>query len=138
MQAMARQDPLEYLRALGEGGEGPFDIAEAALMLGTIDQPRRSLDPYTKHLAEMADRCRDAVRLLGHLEDVAHAISTLLAGVYGYDGDRPSYDDPQNANLITVIERRRGLPVALGILYIHAARAAGLEAQGVNSPGHFL
>jgi len=37
-----------------------------------------------------------------------------------------------------VIDRRRGLPVALGILYIHAARAAGLPSQGVNSPGHFL
>jgi regulator of sirC expression with transglutaminase-like and TPR domain len=37
-----------------------------------------------------------------------------------------------------VIDRRRGLPVALGILYIHAARAAGFDAAGLNTPGHFL
>jgi len=28
--------------------------------------------------------------------------------------------------------------VALGILYLHAARAAGFEASGLNTPGHFL
>jgi len=39
---------------------------------------------------------------------------------------------------MAVIDRRRGLPVALGILYLHAARAAGLEASGLNTPGHFL
>jgi regulator of sirC expression with transglutaminase-like and TPR domain len=39
---------------------------------------------------------------------------------------------------MSVIDRRRGLPVALGILYVHAARAAGCAASGLNTPGHFL
>jgi regulator of sirC expression with transglutaminase-like and TPR domain len=135
---MKKDDPAEYLRAIGESGEGPFDIAEAALMLASLDHPRRSLEPYRKHLREMGDRAKEAVKLLSHVEEVAHAVSTLLVGIYGYDGDRLSYDDPHNADLMSVIDRRRGLPVALGILYIHAARAGGLAAQGVNSPGHFL
>jgi regulator of sirC expression with transglutaminase-like and TPR domain len=37
-----------------------------------------------------------------------------------------------------VVDRRKGLPVALGILYIHAARAQGWRASGINFPGHFL
>ena len=37
-----------------------------------------------------------------------------------------------------VIDRRRGLPVALGILYIHAARAQGWTMDGLGFPGHFL
>jgi hypothetical protein len=49
-----------------------------------------------------------------------------------------AHDDPQNANLISAIDRRREMPVALGILYIHAAGAAGFDASGLNSPGHFL
>jgi len=135
---MTTKDPANYLRTIGEAGEGPFDIAEAALMLAALDHAGRPLDSYRAHLTEMADRARDAIKLLAHVEDAAHAISTLLVGIYGYDGDRTSYNDPQNADLMAVIDRRRGLPVALGILYIHAARAAGLTAQGVNSPGHFL
>jgi regulator of sirC expression with transglutaminase-like and TPR domain len=43
-----------------------------------------------------------------------------------------------NANLIRVLERGRGLPVALGILWLHAAEAAGWGAHGVDFPGHFL
>jgi regulator of sirC expression with transglutaminase-like and TPR domain len=37
-----------------------------------------------------------------------------------------------------VIDRRKGLPVALGILYLDAARAQGWEAVGLGFPGHFL
>jgi regulator of sirC expression with transglutaminase-like and TPR domain len=61
-----------------------------------------------------------------------------MAERHGYSGDRQTYDDLQNANLMRVIDRRRGLPVALGILYIHAARAQGWKAVGLNFPGHFL
>src|SRR3546814_1821098 len=43
-----------------------------------------------------------------------------------------------NANLMRVIGRRRGLPVALGILYLHGARAQGWAICGLNFPGHFL
>lgn len=55
-----------------------------------------------------------------------------------FTGDRTNYDALENADLAAVLDRRRGLPVALGILYIHAARAAGLSAHGINFPGHFL
>jgi regulator of sirC expression with transglutaminase-like and TPR domain len=37
-----------------------------------------------------------------------------------------------------VIDRRKGLPVALGILYLDAARAQRWEAVGLGFPGHFL
>jgi len=37
-----------------------------------------------------------------------------------------------------VIERRRGLPVALGLLYIVAGRYCGWQVEGLNFPGHFL
>jgi regulator of sirC expression with transglutaminase-like and TPR domain len=40
--------------------------------------------------------------------------------------------------LIRVIERRRGMPVALGVLWLHCARAADWPAYGIDFPGHFL
>jgi regulator of sirC expression with transglutaminase-like and TPR domain len=131
-------DPVDYLRRLGRTGEGPYDIAMAALILGSLDHSHRELAPYQSHLEEVAEQAQLALRLTANAEGGARDLAELLAGRYGYDGDRLAYDDPQNANLISVIERRRGMPVALGILYIHAARAAGFEASGLNSPGHFL
>src|SRR3546814_8702530 len=53
----------------------------------------------------------------------AIALAGVLLAEFGYHGDTESYDDPQNADLVRVIDRRMGLPVSLGVLYIHAARA---------------
>jgi len=131
-------DPADYLRQLGEQGEGPHDIARAGLMLAALDHAGRALEPYETHLAEIAESAKQEMSLLPYADDGARALAALMVGRYGYDGDRLSYDDPRNADLIAVMDRRRGLPVALGILYIHAARAAGFEAEGLNSPGHFL
>jgi regulator of sirC expression with transglutaminase-like and TPR domain len=65
-------------------------------------------------------------------------LAAVIHGASRYAGDTEQYDDLANANLIRVIERRRGLPVALGILWLHAAEAAGWSAHGVDFPGHFL
>ena len=131
-------DPADYLRALGRDGDGPHDIAMAALMLAALDHAGRPLQPYRDHLAEIAEHAKNEARLSLHVEDGARSLAALMVGRYGYDGDRMTYDDPRNADFMSVIDRRRGLPVALGILYIHAARAAGFETVGLNTPGHFL
>jgi len=136
--ADALKDPANYLKALGGAGDGPHNIAEAALALSLLDHPRVSPAPYRAHLEQIAHFAKDDTRAAHTAEDVAHALARLMADRYGYDGDRRTYDDPQNADLMGVIDRRRGLPVTLGILYIHAARAAGCTADGLNSPGHFL
>jgi regulator of sirC expression with transglutaminase-like and TPR domain len=74
----------------------------------------------------------------GDLEARRLILAEALHGRFGYQGDSETYDDMANANLIRVVERRRGLPVALGILWLHAADAAGWAAYGVDFPGHFL
>jgi regulator of sirC expression with transglutaminase-like and TPR domain len=132
------EDPAGYLRQLGQAGDGPHDVARAALMLAALDHSGRDLTPYFAHLTEIADFARGEARLSTNAEDGARALAALMVGRYGYDGDRLAYDNPTNADLVVVIDRRRGLPVALGILYMHAARAAGFDAWGLNAPGHFL
>lgn len=80
-----------------------------------------------------ANRAADA-----GLADRRDALSRVLHDEFGYAGDRQSYDDLQNANLMRVIDRRKGLPIALGILHIHCGRAQGWDICGLNFPGHFL
>jgi len=131
-------DPLDFLRRMGEAGDGPHDIALAALMLSSLDHPTVPLGPARAHLDEVAQLAMAEAPLMANVEEGARLLSNLLAGRCGYDGDRLSYDDPRNADLIQVIQRRRGMPVALGIVYMHAARAAGLQACGLDTPAHFL
>ena len=131
-------NPLDYLRQMGRSGEGPYDIARAALMLASLDHPTVPLAPCFAHLKEVAELAKAEAPLMSNVEEGARLISNLLAGRFGYDGDRLTYDDPRNANLIQVVQRRRGMPVALGIVYMHAALAAGLAACGLDTPAHFL
>ena len=74
----------------------------------------------------------------GAPEAEADACATVLGGRHGYAGDRAEYDDPRNSMLDVVIERRRGLPILLSVLYVEAARRAGVALSGVGLPGHFV
>ena len=131
-------DPFAYLKSIGESGDGPHDIARVALTLAQLDHPGKSLEPYLAHLNEIDEAMRAGRGLIRRVADGAQLLSSLFADRLGYEGDRLTYDDPKNADLMAVIDRRRGLPVALGILYIHAARAAGMKAEGLNTQGHFI
>jgi regulator of sirC expression with transglutaminase-like and TPR domain len=48
------------------------------------------------------------------------------------------YYAPENSYLQEVIRTRRGLPIALAVLWLELAQALGLNAQGISFPGHFL
>lgn len=72
------------------------------------------------------------------IDQVARALQTVIAERNGFQGDAENYDDIANADLMQVIERKRGLPVALGMLYIHAAQRCGIAVTGIDFPGHFL
>src|SRR5437763_3546597 len=127
-----------YLRELGAAGSPVLPIGEAALALASFERPRVALSRYRQHLATLA---RDVGRHAGATGDLAaqaHALNEIILLKHGYSGDELTYDDLQNANLMRVVDRRKGLPVALGILYLHAARSQGWDAAGLAFPGHFL
>jgi regulator of sirC expression with transglutaminase-like and TPR domain len=133
-------DPRAALDAIGLLPDTEIDIADAALHLARIDAPDAEWLAAREQLSIVA---RDAVRLArdigaGDPPTRAEALAGLLSGKHGYRGDARTYDDLANANLIRVIERRKGLPVALGIIWLHACRAAGWGSHGVDFPAHFL
>jgi regulator of sirC expression with transglutaminase-like and TPR domain len=127
------------LRAAAKLGNDELPIGETALALAAAARPELDLAAYRAHLAEIASAVGESHlgqpdTALGRCE----ALRAALADKLGYRGDRDSYDDLQNADLACVIERRRGLPVALAILWIHGARSQGWNAAGLAFPSHFL
>ena len=132
---MSLSEPISPKRTLelaGAAADEAIDLAETALALAALERPKVALDWYRRHLADLVLACaREA-------EAGPAALCRVIANDYGYHGDVQTYEDLQNANLMRVIDRRKGLPVALGILYLHVARAQGWAAVGLNFPGHFL
>jgi regulator of sirC expression with transglutaminase-like and TPR domain len=133
-------DPRAALTAIGQMADSEIDIGNAALQFARVDAPEADWQAAARHLSDLAHGAVKRAVLMDK-EDLpgrAAALADLLAGGFGYAGDLETYDDPVNANLIRVTERRRGLPVALGVIWLHAARAAGWGSHGVDFPAHFL
>ncbi len=131
---MSRPDPriAETLDRAAAAPDEAFPLAEAALALALRARPEVALDPYLEHLVALEADIR------GRPGEPAEALAATLSIRFGYRGAVEDYDDLANADLSRVIDRRRGLPVALGILWIHVARAGGWRAAGLSFPNHFL
>lgn len=132
----------EILRALGRGSGERLNLLDGGLALAVLHRPQTPLERYRHHMSILERDLVDEVNLAGgpeiELEGMVESLNTVLFERHGYRGDDRTYDDLQNANLARVIDRRKGLPVALGILYMHLARHVGLEIHGLTFPGHFL
>jgi regulator of sirC expression with transglutaminase-like and TPR domain len=128
----------DILRRVGAGPDDGIDLAEAALALAALDLPHVPLEPYRRHLDLIAADVAAARSDTAGMTERCAALRETIHTRHGYEGDSATYDDIQNANLMRVIDRRKGLPIALGILYIHAARRQGWDIVGLNFPGHFL
>ena len=134
---MSDREAIESeLARAGAAPEAAFPLLDAALLLGALDAPETDLSRPRARVAALVERLR-AVEA-GTADAQAAALSRALHEEAGFDGDRDSYDHPDNANLIHVIQRRRGLPVALGVLYLHVGEALGWRLRGLDMPGHFV
>lgn len=57
-------------------------------------------------------------------------------GLHGADSD--TYYDPQNSDLMTVIETGRGIPISLASIFILVGWRLDITIVGCNFPGHFM
>jgi regulator of sirC expression with transglutaminase-like and TPR domain len=127
---------LARLKDLCAGDGVRLEVLEIALTLSLV-QHEAPLDlvPFRQHVAQMSAAVADLVHRRGAAPE---ALAEVIARSFAYRGDTETYDDIQNADIVKVIERRKGLPVALALLYMQVARDQGWGAEGLNFPGHFL
>jgi len=120
---------------------GP-DLAAPAFLIARVEFPRLDPGPYLDRLDAMGDEA--SIRIaqdLGHdapLEARLDGLNRYLFRELGFRGNRDQYEDPRNSCLNEVMDRRTGIPISLCLVYIEVARRAGIRAEGVNFPGHFL
>jgi len=131
---MTREEAEAALTAAGVAVDDAFPLFDAAIACALHETPGRDPEPARALTAEAAERLK---RRLGR-ESPEEALAETMCGDMRLTGDLMTYEDPANTDLIDLWERRRGLPVTLGLVYIEVARRCGLQVQGVDFPGHFL
>lgn len=129
---------IDDIAHIGLLDDEEIELDIAALELSALDHPGIDLQPYFDQLDELEAELRDEDGDAATGGDQADALAGLLAGRHGFSGDRESYDAPLNGDMIRVLDRRRGLPVSLSILYVALARRLGWIAEALNTPTHML
>ena len=126
------------------------DLAVAALTIARLEYPTIDIARYLGELDRMGNEAarRISAAQAGSQVAPAHvdpeafskvmALNDYLFGEQRFVGNELEYEDPRNSFLNQVLERRTGIPITLALVYIEVARRAGVEASGINFPGHFL
>lgn len=84
-------------------------------------------------LDQLAAECQEAFR-----EPTAFQLAHYLFQSLPIRGDRQTYYDPRNSNLVCCILERKGIPISLCCIYMLVGHRLGLEIGGLPLPGHFL
>ena len=135
--------PRSLAEQMADAAERPGpDLAAPAFLIARIEYPRLVLGPYLDRLDQLGDAAAHRVAAdPGHDSPVAarvEALNRYLFREVGFCGSHVRYEDPRNSCLNEVLDRRTGIPITLALVYIEVARRAGIRAEGVNFPGHFL
>ncbi|MBA4803841.1 MAG: tetratricopeptide repeat protein [Brevundimonas sp.] len=131
---MTRDEAEGVLTEAGQAQNDAFPLLEAAIACAIHDYPFRDPDPVRVLARAGGDRLAERIGR----ESPDEALAETMAADLRLNGDLITYDHPANTDVIDVAERRRGLSAALAVFYLDAARRAGVKAQGVDFPGHFL
>jgi regulator of sirC expression with transglutaminase-like and TPR domain len=115
----------------------PDALLEGALAIAMHQTPDTDLGAVDRILQSYADTIRARVRGSQQQAVLAHLHEYLFEEL-GFAGNNDDYYNPQNSYLPAVLKTKRGLPIALSLVYKIVAERIGLRCWGVGLPGHFV
>lgn len=119
------------------GAEDGVDLLRAAMAVGMVGDPALDLERELAGFNAFAAAVRQEVADAGSGSAI-DALNRALFETHGFHGDSEEYYDPRNCFLHEVLRRRRGMPIALSILYVAVGRGLGIELEGIGFPAHFI
>ncbi|HEV8712716.1 MAG TPA: tetratricopeptide repeat protein [Candidatus Binatia bacterium] len=128
----------ERFTQLVSGSEEELDLAEAALLIAQEEHPDLDIAAYLRRLDELAASVRARLPQAPAPADIIHNLNIRLFHEEGLTGNESEYYDPRNSFLNEVLDRKRGIPITLSLIYLEVGRRLGLPLVGVGFPGHFL
>ena len=114
------------------------DLTTAALELSRDVSPNLDFQETFSWIDDRAKELSGCVACSNTERDALQELSRFIAEGQGIYGEKDCYDRPQSSYLDRVIETKRGIPIALSLLYMAIGKRVGIELKGVAAPAHFL
>lgn len=115
-----------------------LSLARAALLFARNDYPELAVEAYLAELDTIAATIQAQLYDPDDIVTTLQQINQHLFGDLGFCGCIEDYYDPRNSYLNEVLDRRRGIPITLSVIYLEIAWRLNLPLEGVGFPGHFL
>lgn len=114
------------------------DLEAGAFLIARYRYPEEDFEPYRRWLDETAAAATaDLAPDMGAYRAIG-VLNMHLFELAGLRGDDVRYYDPDNSCINRVIDRKRGNPITLSVVYLLVGRRMGLPLHGVGLPGHFI
>ncbi len=114
------------------------ELATGALLIAQSEYRELNIENYLYQLDEMAAAVRERIQAATLPEQHITELNRYLFEEKGFTGNIDNYYALGNNFLNFVLDKKTGIPITLGVVYIEVGRRAGLPLVGVNFPGHFL
>lgn len=137
---MTKEEARQQFTELIERGESGLELDRAALLLAAEEYPALVIEDYLAQLDALAEESRRRMTL-GELFDPLECATTLAAHLFyegRFTGNSKDYFDARNSFLNEVLDRGKGIPITLSVIFVEVARRLGVKLFGVGMPGHFL
>lgn len=112
-------------------------LVRAAAALALHEQPDAAVGSVHAQIGALAARIRARCATGTPQALLAHA-HALLFEDEGFRGDQEDYHATRNSYVHSVLERRRGMPITLALVYKAVLEELAIPVQGIGAPGHFL
>ena len=122
----------DFIRSLN------YELETGALLLARTVLPDLDVGLSCQRLDDLAARCRELIAEPLSVREKCRVINRVLFHENGFRGNLEHYTDPLNSFLPVVLERRKGIPLSLSIVYLLVAQRLGIDLEPVGLPGHFM
>jgi regulator of sirC expression with transglutaminase-like and TPR domain len=113
-------------------------VEDLAIAIARDACPTLDADAVHRALDALADRVVDRLERDASVHEQAEALRVVLFEEHGLRGNADDYYDPRNSYVHEVLDRRLGIPITLSVVVLGVARRAGIVAEGIGFPSHFL
>jgi len=129
--------PLAYFAALVREDEG-FPLLEATVAVAMDEYPELDVQQVLAQVDQLLARLQRRLAPDAGTMQRLRLLNQFFFRELAFGGNVNHYYDPDNSHLNMVLQRRKGIPITLAVLWLELAQGLGLKAHGINFPGHFM
>ncbi len=115
-----------------------YELETGSWLLDRTVNPKLDNTKYSEILDQMGIHTLDLLVEPCTDREKCRVLNRVIFHEYGFRGDQDEYKNPESSFISAVIERRKGIPLSLSIIYILVAMRCGIDLRPVGVPGRFM